>query len=269
MTTPRWLWYLMNASDTRTREGARRNQLIRQYAASWPRGGCQPSQCSRPRLTGAMAELSFESPAETRGIRKAGVLGDCRIDRCSRVAQERLRFEQPLALNEAGDATCVFEQPIEIGAGHSDEPAQVLRPQGRGPEVPADRLPHPLLAAEIDLPPGTRSARPTAQPRERPSRQQRSKVAENRPPSRPPGGVAGPSCSRRADVRGASSADPQAASSRCAISRNASRRMRNWSRSICVRSCENSCPSDHRYATRRDFELRIRRLARCAPRANS
>ena len=101
----------------------------RRKAASPRRGWHQPREGSRPRLAGAVAELSFESPAETRGICKAEVLGNCR-DRLVRhwVGQDRMRFEQPLELNVSGHAACIFEQPIEIGTGDSDEPAEVLRP---------------------------------------------------------------------------------------------------------------------------------------------
>jgi hypothetical protein len=65
-----------------------------------------------------------------------------------------MRFEQPLTLNVSSDTSRIFEQSIEIGSGHSDRPTQVRGPQSRSPQVPADRLPHPLLTAHIDLPSG-------------------------------------------------------------------------------------------------------------------
>jgi hypothetical protein len=43
------------------------------------------------------------------------------------VTAGRWRCEQPFALNVSGHAAYVFEQPIETGTGHSDEPAEVLR----------------------------------------------------------------------------------------------------------------------------------------------
>jgi hypothetical protein len=65
-----------------------------------------------------------------------------------------MRFEQPLTLNVSSDTSRIFEQSIQIGSGHSDKPRQVRRPQSRSPQVPADGLPHSLVAAHIDLPPG-------------------------------------------------------------------------------------------------------------------
>jgi hypothetical protein len=38
-----------------------------------------------------------------------------------------MRLEEPLALNVSGNATHVFERPVEVGAGNSDKPGQGLR----------------------------------------------------------------------------------------------------------------------------------------------
>jgi hypothetical protein len=102
-----------------------------------------------------VAKLSFKVAAEARGICEAEILGDCR-NRSGRrgIGQDRLRFEEPLALNVSGDATYIVKQPIEIGTGHPDKPAQSPRPQGRCPQMSAYCLAHPLLAAKIDLSPG-------------------------------------------------------------------------------------------------------------------
>jgi hypothetical protein len=75
-----------------------------------------------------MTELPFEGAAEARGIRKAQILGD-RRDRLysRRTGDDRMRFEQPLAVDVSGNTSHIFEQPIKIGAGHSNEWAQGLR----------------------------------------------------------------------------------------------------------------------------------------------
>jgi hypothetical protein len=39
-----------------------------------------------------------------------------------------MHLEQPLDVNVSGYAVRIFEQPIEIGTGYSDEPAKGLRP---------------------------------------------------------------------------------------------------------------------------------------------
>ena len=116
-------------------------------------------QCSRPRGARAVAELSFESAAETGSVCKAKVFGNCRDKLgCRKAGQGRSRFEQPLALNVASEAAGIFEQPIKTGAGHADEPAKGLRSEGGRSQMPADSLSHPLLAPEIDLLPGNRRA---------------------------------------------------------------------------------------------------------------
>jgi len=54
-------------------------------------------------------------------------------------------------LNVAGDAALFFEEVIEVGARHPDEPAQGHWLQCRRAQVTAHRLAHALLATEIDL----------------------------------------------------------------------------------------------------------------------
>ena len=127
-------------------------RAIRYRTARQRRAGGQPGQCSRPHLGGAVAELSFERSAEGGRIGEAEVLGNSRdgLRRCS-VRQDGMRLQQPLALNISGHTADAFEQPIEIGAGHPDEPTQGPRTQGGGPQVAADGPPHALLAAQIDL----------------------------------------------------------------------------------------------------------------------
>jgi hypothetical protein len=90
----------------------------------WRSGKVHPGEHSRARLAGAVAELSLERPAETGSVCETEVLGN-RRDRPGRhgVGQDDVCFEQALALNVSGDAACVLEQPIKIGAGHPREPA--------------------------------------------------------------------------------------------------------------------------------------------------
>jgi len=75
-----------------------------------------------------MAELAFKATAKTGRICEAEVFGD-RRDRLGvgRISQHGMGLEQPLALNVSSDTAGVFEQSIEIGSGHSDEPGQSLR----------------------------------------------------------------------------------------------------------------------------------------------
>ena len=85
-----------------------------QRAALWRRRRLEPSQRDGARLAGAVAELSFEGPAETGRIGEAKVLSNNR-DRCScrGVRQDGLRFEQTLMLDVPSDAALVFKQPID------------------------------------------------------------------------------------------------------------------------------------------------------------
>ena len=64
-----------------------------------------------------------------------------------------MRFEQPLTLNVSGYTSGILEQSIEIGSGHSDEPAEDRRPESRCPQVLPNDPPHPFLASGVDLRP--------------------------------------------------------------------------------------------------------------------
>jgi hypothetical protein len=60
-----------------------------------------------------------------------------------------VRLNQALALNIPGHTPAIFEQPIEIGSGDSDEATQDRRPKGRGPQMLSDGLPHAPLASDV------------------------------------------------------------------------------------------------------------------------
>src|SRR5262249_16777426 len=72
-----------------------------------------------------------------------------------RIGQHRMRFEQPLTLDVSGYTSGIFEQPIKIGSGHSNQPVEDRRPKSRCPQVLPNHPPHPLIASHVDCAPAT------------------------------------------------------------------------------------------------------------------
>ena len=184
------------------RGAARQNPLDRLYAVLWGCAERQTDQCSRAHIARAISELSFESPTETRGIRKAEGLGYCR-DRLGRprIAQDGARFEQPLELNVtatppvSSNNRCRLERDIptsrqrllglKVGVCRCRRTAcrtRSLRSRSTCPVATAIRSVDGATAAAIIAPTAFVSR-------------------GSRPRSRPAGHVPEPTYSRRADVR--------------------------------------------------------------------
>src|SRR6185312_2027742 len=79
-------------------------------------GGRHPAGRGGAQGAWAVTELTPECATEARRVRDTELLGD-RGDRSgqARVAQERVRLEQPLPLNVLRATTGILEEPIKVG----------------------------------------------------------------------------------------------------------------------------------------------------------